>query len=136
MLDDLHRLTDRRALDSLKYATVGCRATVRLVLITRVDPPLRLAYLRAAGMLAEVRDADLAFTSEEAAPLLGPAASEEAQARCEGWPVALRLVALRGAVPVTGRRRDVAAYLTAEVVDELAGRPAQLPRTHLDAAER
>ena len=51
--------------------------------------------------------------------MLGPAASEEAEARCEGWPVALRLVALRGAVPVTGRRRDVAAYLTAEVVDGL-----------------
>ena len=119
VLDDLHLVTDRRALDSLRYAAVRLPPTVRLVLITRVDPPLRLAYLRAAGRLAELRDAELAFTSEEAASLLGPAASEEAQARCEGWPVALRLVALRGAVPVTGRRRDVAAYLTAEVVDGL-----------------
>ena len=112
------------------------------MLITRVDPPLRLAYLRAAGRLAEVRDAELAFTPEEAASLLGPAASEEAEARCEGWPVALRLVALRGAAPVTGRRRDVAAYLTAEVVDglpdDLRGfleRTSMLPRLSADLCD-
>ena len=142
VLDDLHLVTDRRALDSLRYAAVRLPPAVRLVLITRVDPPLRLAYLRAAGRLAELRDAELAFTSEEAASLLGPAASEEAEARCEGWPVALRLVALRGAVPVTGRRRDVAAYLTAEVVDglpdDLRGfleRTSMLPRLSVELCD-
>ena len=142
VLDDLHLVTDRRALDSLRYAAVRLPPAVRLVLITRVDPPLRLAYLRATGRLAELRDAELAFTSEEAASLLGPAASEEAEARCEGWPVALRLVALRGAVPVTGRRRDVAAYLTAEVVDglpdDLRGfleRTSMLPRLSVDLCD-
>ena len=141
-LDDLHLVTDRRALDSLRYAAVRLPPAVRLVLITRVDPPLRLAYLRATGRLAELRDAELAFTSEEAASLLGPAASEEAEARCEGWPVALRLVALRGAVPVTGRRRDVAAYLTAEVVDglpdDLRGfleRTSMLPRLSVELCD-
>ena len=119
VLDDLHLLTDRRALDSLTYAAFRLPPTVRLVLITRVDPPLRLAYMRATGRLAEVRDAELAFTSEEAASLLGPAASEEAEARCEGLAggAAARGAARRGARH--GRRRDVAAYLTAEVVDGL-----------------
>jgi len=141
-LDDLHLVTDRRTLDSLRYAAVRLPPAVRLVLITRVDPPLRLAYLRATGRLAELRDAELAFTSEEAASLLGPAASEEAEARCEGWPVALRLVALRGAVPVTGRRRDVAAYLTAEVVNGLPDdlrdfleRTSMLPRLSVDLCD-
>ena len=142
VLDDLHLVTDRRALGSLKYAAFRLPPNVRLVLLTRVDPPLRLAYLRAAGILAEVRDAELAFTSEEAASLLGPATSEEAEARAKGWPVALRLVALRGAVPVTGRRRDVAAYLTAEVVDGLPDdlrtfleRTSVLPRLSADLCD-
>ena len=56
--------------------------------------------------------------------------------------MALRLVALRGAVPVTGRRRDVAAYLTAEVVNGLPDdlrdfleRTSMLPRLSVDLCD-
>ena len=117
VLDDLHLLTDRRALASVGYAAHRLPPTVRLILITRVDPPIRLARMRAHGELGELRDADLAFTLEEASELLGEPCSDELYARCEGWPVALRLAALRGAkTPITGGRRDVSAYLTGEVV--------------------
>lgn len=120
VLDDLHELTDARALATVGYAAQRLPPTVRLLLLTRVDPPLRIARMRASGLLAEVRDADLAFTREEAAALLGAADSDALHAQCEGWPVALRLGALRGAgTPVTGRRRDVASYLTDEVLAAL-----------------
>jgi ATP/maltotriose-dependent transcriptional regulator MalT len=41
-----------------------------VVLVTRVDPALRLARLRAAGELVEVRGDELAFTPAEARELL------------------------------------------------------------------
>ncbi|MDA0179837.1 LuxR C-terminal-related transcriptional regulator [Solirubrobacter phytolaccae] len=121
VLDDLHALTDRRALESIDYAEQRLPPNVRLILVTRVDPPLRgLPRMRGHGLLAELRDADLAFTREEAAALLRAADSQELYERSEGWPVALQLGALRGdGAPVTGRRKDVAAYLTAEVVGAL-----------------
>jgi LuxR family maltose regulon positive regulatory protein len=37
---------------------------------SRADPPLPLARLRAGGQLAELRAADLRFSTEEAAALL------------------------------------------------------------------
>src|SRR5260370_47290 len=56
-------------------------------------PPLPLARLRARGQLAELRAADLRFTDEEAAALLGEtvgpdlpsAAAQALVARTEGW---------------------------------------------------
>ena len=46
---------------------------LRLVLATRVDPPLPLARLRARGQLVELRAADLRFTAGEAGAFLGRA---------------------------------------------------------------
>jgi LuxR family maltose regulon positive regulatory protein len=70
-----------------------------VVLITRVDPSLKLARLRAAGALAEVRQADLAFTDAEGHQLLvvlghlelGAAEIAMLVDRTEGWPAALVL---------------------------------------------
>jgi LuxR family maltose regulon positive regulatory protein len=70
-----------------------------MVLLTRIDPRLRLARLRAAGELIEVRGDELAFTPAEARELLvGPGRLElGAQEidtlveRTEGWPAGLVL---------------------------------------------
>ncbi|MGZ4619442.1 MAG: AAA family ATPase [Frankiaceae bacterium] len=69
VLDDLHQVTDRGLLARLAALLRRPPPTLRLVLITRVDPQLSLARLRLAGHLGEVRADDLAFTPAEAADL-------------------------------------------------------------------
>ena len=70
VLDDLHAVTSQECLASIDYALAHLPPNTHVVLVTRVDPALRLARLRAAGDLAEVRAADLAFTTAEAHELL------------------------------------------------------------------
>jgi LuxR family maltose regulon positive regulatory protein len=75
---------------------------LRLVIVTRNEPPLDLARLRASGRLTEVVERDLRFTDQEAAALLeqvtGCAVDADTlrglQDKLEGWAVGLRLVAL------------------------------------------
>ena len=70
VLDDLQTVTDREALASIDYAVEHLPANARLIVITRIDPALGLARLRAGGALAELRADDLAFTVAEARELL------------------------------------------------------------------
>ena len=74
---------------------------VRVVIISRSDPQLRLGRLRVEGKIAELRTSDLSFTVEEAQQLLttqGVALSESALQELhrltEGWPAAVYLAAL------------------------------------------
>ncbi|MEV0976386.1 LuxR C-terminal-related transcriptional regulator [Streptomyces sp. NPDC049915] len=74
---------------------------LRLVLVTRTEPLLPLHRYRASGELAEIRDAELAFTPEEAAELLdlhglrvSLAVADALVDRTRGWAAGLRLCAL------------------------------------------
>ena len=74
---------------------------VRLVLLTRADPPIPLARLRAHGRLVELRAADLRCTDEEAARYLAGAGValatstvERLVERTEGWIAGLQLAAI------------------------------------------
>ena len=99
----------------------------------RSDPPLPLADLRAGGRLAELRAADLRFTTAETAVFLGDlwglSLSEDAVValaeRTEGWVAGLQLAALslrNQPDPATfvasfaGSHRFVLDYLTEEVL--------------------
>ena len=81
-----------------------------LVVVTRADPPLPLARLRARGQLAELRAADPCFTPKETATLLREATGRQLPeasldllaARTEGWVAGLQLAGLSGA----GRSRS------------------------------
>ena len=85
---------------------------LRVVVSGRADPPLPLARLRARGQLAELRVADLRFTAEEAAALLGETAgpglptvaAEALAARTEGAAAGLQLagLSLRGHADAAG----------------------------------
>ena len=107
-----------------------------MVLVTRVDPALRLARLRAAGALVEVRAAELAFTAAEAHELLvglghlelGAEEIDVLVERTEGWPAALVLAWLwlrtvedpaRAVRAFGGDHRFVAEYLSSEVLAAL-----------------
>ncbi len=74
-------------------------APVQLIISTRMDPPLPLGRLRARGMLAELRSADLRFRDDEIAALLNAGAtaiSAESLSllsqKTEGWIAALQII--------------------------------------------
>ena len=110
---------------------------MHLVLITREDPLLPLARLRARSQLQEIRLDDLRFTTTETADFLGKimglnlSDNEVAllERRTEGWIAGLQLAALsmqghtdlHGFVQsFTGSSRFVLDYLIEEVFDRQA----------------
>ena len=88
MLDDYHRIAPSPNVDELLRRIVARPPMpMRLVLVSRRDPPLGLTMLRAQGRLVEVRLQDLRFTAPETSALLermlGSAPSEEAIANLQ-----------------------------------------------------
>ena len=144
VLDDYHLIQAQPVHQSLGFLLEHLPASLRLVVASRVDPPLPLARLRARGQLAELRERDLRFTPEEAAELLRTAVGAELsdaavaalEDRTEGWVAGLQLAALSlqgHANPAgfvegfSGSHRYVLDYLTEEVLD----RQPELLRTFL-----
>ncbi len=136
VLDDLQTVTDSECLASLDYAIERLPPTARLIAITRADPALELARLRARGALREIRTSELAFTAAEARSLLVdrvglPLDSDQLDIllkRTEGWPAALYLAGLwlrtvknrdRAVLEFGGQHRYVAEYLSHEVLAAL-----------------
>jgi LuxR family transcriptional regulator, maltose regulon positive regulatory protein len=133
ILDDLHDITDARVLEGLEFLLRHGPPQLRLVLATRVDPPLSLQRLLVSGQACQVRAADLAFTVAEVAELLAdhhPGLSEDdltlLQVRTEGWAAGLRLAALslkgqpdphRFVTELAGDDTSIADYLTREVLE-------------------
>src|SRR6266566_6610081 len=133
VLDDYHLIDAQQVHAPLAFLLAHLPPGLRLVLASRSDPPLPLARLRAGGQLAELRAAELRFTTEEAAVLLreataadlpGPAAA--LTARTEGWAAGLQLAALslRGqadpagfVAAFSGSHRYVLDYLAEEVLE-------------------
>ena len=136
VLDDLHEVVDEESLASIDYAVGHVPPNLRLVLLTRVDPALSLARLRAANALVEVRVAELVFTTAEARELLvglgrlelGAEEIDMLVERTEGWPAGLVLAWLwlgtvedpaRAVRAFGGDNRFVADYLSSEVLAAL-----------------
>jgi LuxR family transcriptional regulator, maltose regulon positive regulatory protein len=133
VLDDFH-LADASAIDeSLTFLLEHLPPQLHLVMITREDPSLPVARLRAKGQLNEIRAADLRFTLTEAADFLrrflGISLAEESIAaleeRTEGWIAGLQLAALslrensdtdRFVNTFTGSHHFVLDYLAEEVL--------------------
>ena len=139
VIDDLHELTSREALEELDYVIDHAGRRLRVVAATRRDPDLSLHRLRLDGGLTEIRMGELAFSPDEAAELfaaLGQPLTPELAARLwrrtEGWAAGLRIAALsaRGERDIAmfvetfaGDDRALADYLIAEV---LARQPQRL----------
>jgi LuxR family maltose regulon positive regulatory protein len=135
VLDDLHDITEPAVFEGLEFLLRHAPAQLRVVLATRVDPPLPLQRLLVSGQLVQLRAADLAFTVAEVAELLGtgddqPGLSDDdlalLQARTEGWAAGLRLAAMslegqpnphRFVTELAGDDKSIADYLTGEVLD-------------------
>lgn len=133
VLDDYHHVRTALIHETIDYLIDYLPAHMHLVILTREDPPLSLARLRASNQLAEVRERELRFTAAEAATFfaqtMGISLTEEAAAtlasRTEGWIVGLQLAALslRGhddidafVTEFSGSDRYVVDYLITEVI--------------------
>ena len=135
VLDDVQEIVGRDALRTLQQLLRHLPAGVRLVLLSRVDPPLALMRLRLEGRLAELRAEHLRFTRPETADLLalsGPALAPDQvgmlHEATDGWPAGLRLAVSSLAAAAdpdqfldefSGDERSVADYLVDEVLQSM-----------------
>jgi LuxR family maltose regulon positive regulatory protein len=133
VLDDLHLLTEPGVLKELEFVLRNVGAGLRLVVASRMDPPLPLHRYRLTGQLTEIRASDLAFSTDEAALLLAQHGGmltadslESLTHRTEGWAAGLRCAAISlGHHPDSGQfvkellAEDSAlmGYLVDEVLD-------------------
>jgi LuxR family maltose regulon positive regulatory protein len=135
VLDDYHAIDDERIHEGMTSLLEHLPSTLRIVITSRVEPPLGIGTLRARGQLSEIDAAQLRFSRSEAESLLNdvhglglPAeVVERLHERTEGWAAGLYLAVLstRGGEDVgtfiesfAGSDRRVVDYLGAEVLAE------------------
>ncbi len=133
VLDDFHVIQDQFILQVLETIVTNLPPPLTLVLVTREDPPLPLARLRANNQLTEIRAKELRFSSQDAARFLNEvlnlslSAADVAtlEAKTEGWIVGLQLAALSirdrtdpstFIANLSGSHRFILDYLTEQVL--------------------
>ena len=138
VLDDYHVIKERSCHEQTAFLLLHLPPMAELVLITRADPPLPLARLRAAGEMVEIRMRELRFAPSDAAALVHTVSGVELSGpdlavlleRTEGWPAGLYLAALslRGHPSpsafirqFTGDNRFIVDFLAEEVLSRQPG---------------
>ena len=133
VLDDYHVIETSAIHAALTFLLGHLPPSMHLAILSRTDPPLPLARLRARNNIIEIREADLRFTPDEASVFLnegmGLSLSAEdlaaLESRTEGWIAGLQLAALsmqgckdiHGFVSAfTGSHHYVMDYLVEEVL--------------------
>ena len=140
VLDDFQVIDEAIVHDAIRTLVAQQPPQMRLVIVTREDPPLPLARLRAQGRLVELRAQDLRFTLDEErsflAGVMGLALDARdmaaLDARIEGWIAGLQLAGLslqkhvdpaEFIAGLSGNQFYILGYLTEEV---LRGLPPDL----------
>ncbi len=135
VLDDFHVIQDRFIFQVLEHLMTNLPQSLHLVLVTREDPPLPLAQLRAYNRLTEIRARDLRFTRQDIDCFLyetmGLSLSKTDIAvledKTEGWIVGLQLAGLSlrerenpsGFIAsLSGSHRFILSYLTEQVISQ------------------
>ncbi|WP_410566927.1 LuxR C-terminal-related transcriptional regulator [Amycolatopsis sp. cmx-4-61] len=142
VLDDLQEISRAETLDALAALARHLPAALRLVLLTRVEPRLRLARLHVEDALSRVDATDLRFTPRETATLVRATGSvvsdervRELTERTGGWAAALGWAAVsvreaddadRLVASVTGDERAVARFFADEVLSRLPAATSDL----------
>lgn len=144
ILDDYHVIETAGIHSALAFVIDHLPPNLHLVLVTRSEPPLPLARLRAHGQLTELRTDDLRFTTGQVATFLETALNFQLSdadvsalhERTEGWVAGLKLAALS-----LSDRRDVSAfvrsfsgnhrYITDYLVEEVLDRQPPATRRFL-----
>lgn len=101
VLDDYHAIDDERVHASLEFLLDHLEDGLRIVIVSRHEPPLPLPRMRARGQLGEIGPADLRFEAHEAGAMLGGVGVDLGSAgvdrlleRTEGWGAGLYLAGL------------------------------------------
>lgn len=99
VLEDYHYVTSPVVHQLVDFLLENAPEGLRLIISTRMDPPLALARLRARGQLAELRASSLRFRDEEVSNWMQsslPDISNESLSllseKTEGWVAALQIV--------------------------------------------
>ena len=132
VLDDYELIQNASIHDDLNFLLDHLPVQLHLALLTREDPPLKLARRRARRQLVEIRATDLRFNTREINEFmngsfglaLDPAQVNLLEQRTEGWIAALQMAALSllGHDPArffqsfAGDNRYIADYLIEEVL--------------------
>jgi LuxR family transcriptional regulator, maltose regulon positive regulatory protein len=146
VLDDYHVIDNPEIHDAMAELLLQVPPAMRVVLVSRTDPPLPLARLRSRQDLFDLGQEDLRITDDEAVELMRqsdrlevtPSEAITLNERAEGWVAGLQLVGhvLRGQSPerirrfateFTGSVRSIETYLWEEVI----GRQREAVRTIL-----
>jgi LuxR family transcriptional regulator, maltose regulon positive regulatory protein len=134
VLDDYHVVDSGPVHEAVSFLLEHLPDNAHLIVSSRTDPPLPLPKLRARAQMAEIRAADLRFTTDEASAFLRDvmgltlSADDVAalQEITEGWVVALQLAALSMrdredasgfARAFSGSNRHVLDFLAEEVLE-------------------
>ncbi len=135
VLDDYHAIEDERIHEGMASLIEHLPTTLRIVMTSRGEPPLRVGTLRARAQLNEIDAGQLRFSLSEAESMLNdvhgldltPDIVKRLHDRTEGWAAGLYLAVLsmRGREDAssfvesfTGSDRRVVDYLAAEVLGE------------------
>jgi LuxR family transcriptional regulator, maltose regulon positive regulatory protein len=133
VLDDYQRIENTTCHEATKALVAQSPEQLRIIISTRLDPPLPLGLLRARGELGEVRASELALSDDEAEQLLNgllglglePDLVQQLNRRTEGWAAGLYLAGLSLAAATdrrafvegfAGSNRHVVEYLATEVL--------------------
>ena len=139
-LDDYFHINNPAIHDGLQFLLDNAPPSFHLLLLSRTDPPLALARLRARRQMTEIRQDDLRFSPVEAHQFLNQlmalglpeTAVTALEKRTEGWIAGLQMAALsmQGRTDIdrfisdfSGSHRYIFDYLTEEV---LAGQTAEI----------
>ena len=133
VLDDFHVIQAQPILDLVTVLIERTPPQMRLVLLSRTDPPLPLARWRARHQMVEIRASQLRLTKDEIACFLKTAMQLELsdddlgalESRTEGWIAGLQLAALSMqdhpdihafVTAFTGSQHYIMDYLVEEVL--------------------
>ena len=137
VLDDFHLLENPAALQGVSFLLKYLPPSLHLVIASRSEPKLDLAFLRAKGRLVELGADDLRFTTEEIVQYFQQAGLElplemarVLEQRTDGWITSLQMAALSlkdQADPamllahLQGEANYVSDFLAEEVLDRQPG---------------
>jgi LuxR family maltose regulon positive regulatory protein len=146
ILDDYHHITDRSIHEAIAFLIENLPTFVHLFILTRSDPPIPLARLRAQNQLVEIRADDLRFTIGETTAFLNhtmglsltPELVDALDRRTEGWITGLQLAAISLQGIDMGQRGDFITAFTGShhytvdyLVEEVLNRQPDMLRDFL-----
>jgi LuxR family maltose regulon positive regulatory protein len=135
VIDDYHEIEETAIHEGLAFLIDNMPPNMHLVMITRIDPPISIARLRARGQLTEIQAVDLKFSLEEITEYLNTVKSLELsendisklESKTEGWIAGLQMAALSlegsadksGSIATfSGEDRFILDYLVEEVLNQ------------------